>query len=83
MISEVVTIKEDREMDGRRIALLVQQAGNFCSDIFLEKGGIKINAKSLMGTMAIGMCGGEGVRILCAGSDEQEALNSMKAFLIA
>lgn len=83
MISEEVTIAEHQEMDVRRIALLVQKAGSFQSDIFLEKGGRRINAKSLMGTMAIGMCGGEGVRIFCAGNDETVALSTMKAFLSA
>ena len=63
------------------IAELVQVACQFDSDIRLESGDAKINAKSIMGIMAFNPCKGMSVNIVATGTDEQEALNAMERFL--
>lgn len=63
------------------IAELVQVACQFDSEIRLESGDAKINAKSIMGIMAFNPCKGMSVNIVATGTDEQEALNAMERFL--
>lgn len=70
-------------MDARRIALLVQTAGRFESEIYISKQNRRINAKSLMGTMALGMMSGEEVTVEVNGADEQEAVSAIGSFLEA
>lgn len=64
------------------IAELVQVACQFDSDIRLESGEAKINAKSIMGIMAFNPSKGMSVNIVVEGSDEEEALTAMEKFLI-
>lgn len=64
------------------IAELVQVACQFDSDIRLESGNARINAKSIMGIMAFNPSNGMAVNIVADGSDEQEALNAMERFLV-
>jgi len=56
-------------------------ACQFDSDIRLESGDAKINAKSIMGIMAFNPSKGMSVNIVANGSDEQEALSAMERFL--
>lgn len=64
------------------IAELVQVACQFDSDIRLESGDAKINAKSIMGIMAFNPSKGMSVNIVVEGNDEEEALTAMEKFLI-
>lgn len=64
------------------IAELVQVACQFDSDIRLESGDARINAKSIMGIMAFNPSKGMSVNIVADGNDELEALNAMEKFLI-
>lgn len=63
------------------IAELVQVACQFDSEIRLESGDARINAKSIMGIMAFNPSKGMSVNIVTDGSDETEALNAMEKFL--
>lgn len=64
------------------IAELVQVACQFDSDIRLENGSARINAKSIMGIMAFNPSEGMSVNIVAEGNDEQEALSAMERFLV-
>ena len=63
-------------------ALLVQKACYFNSEIHIESGTVKINAKSIMGIMAFNPSEGMSVSIVTEGSDEQEALLAIERFLV-
>lgn len=64
------------------IAELVQVACRFDSEIMLESGTHRINAKSIMGIMAFNPSKGMAVNIVTDGSDEEEALSAMERFLV-
>ena len=64
------------------IAELVQVACKFDSDITLESDNRRINAKSIIGIMALNPSDGMSVDIVTEGSDEQEALVAMEKFLV-
>lgn len=81
MVMKTITISKNAEMDARRLALLVQTAGGFEADVYLKSGARRVNAKSLMGTMALRMIGGEEITVSASGTDENEALKKLSDFL--
>ena len=60
-------------MDARPIALLVQEASQYESRVFIEIGSKKINAKSIMGMMSLKLSGGEDLTVVAEGVDEAAA----------
>ncbi len=76
-----VTVSNWLERKGNPIAELVQLACQFSSNIILESNEKHINAKSIMGIMAFNPTPGSKIQILASGTDEFEAVESLKAFL--
>ena len=68
-------------MDARPIALLVQEASQYESRVFIEIGSKKINAKSIMGMMSLKLSGGEDLTVVAEGVDEEEAAKGIEKFL--
>ncbi|XJZ28318.1 phosphocarrier protein HPr [Bacillota bacterium Lsc_1132] len=65
----------------RPATLLVQTASKFDSEINLEYKGKKVNLKSIMGVMSLGVGQGADIKITAEGSDAQDALNSLEETL--
>ncbi|MBQ4002147.1 MAG: HPr family phosphocarrier protein [Lachnospiraceae bacterium] len=74
-------VSKAHEMDARRIALLVQTACGFDSEIRIRCEERKMNAKSLMGVLTLGITGGKEVEISAFGEDEEKAAEGIAAFL--
>lgn len=70
-------------LEARPIALLVQNANQFTSSIYLVLGDKRINAKSIMGVMSLALMNGTEVVIDAEGPDEAEAIASLEAFFAA
>ena len=81
MKSSTLTVGIENGFEARPIALLVQEAGKFDSRIYLEVGSKKVNAKSIMGMMSLGLTNGDEVTVSAEGSDEAEAVEGITAFL--
>ena len=81
MVTINALVSKAHEMDARRIALLVQTACGYEADIRLKCDGRKMNAKSLMGVITLGITGGKEVEISTFGEDEEEAAAGIAAFL--
>ncbi|WP_353893822.1 HPr family phosphocarrier protein [Proteinivorax hydrogeniformans] len=64
-------------LHARPAALFVQQASKFASDIKLIKEDIDVNAKSIMGIMAMALSKGSEVTICAEGPDEKEAVEAL------
>jgi len=79
MTERMVTIKNRAGIHARPAALLVQTASKFASKIWLEKGGDKINAKSIMGIITLGASFGTPIRIMAEGTDEEAAVAAIEA----
>lgn len=71
---------EDDQM-ARHIALLVQKASKYESAIYIQSGEKKVNAKSIMGMMTLGMDISEELEISADGSDEESAIEGITSFL--
>ena len=80
-MTELVKVADIEKTHKNAIAELVQTACKFESHIEIESEGKNINAKSLMGIMAFGLKEGIEVKVIAAGSDENEATDAIKNFL--
>ncbi len=76
-----ITIQVDGSIETRPVALLVQVASQFKSDIHIESGNKRVNAKSIMGMMTMGLESGEEVTVSVNGEDEDEAMEQIEAYL--
>ncbi|PCK19838.1 phosphocarrier protein Chr [Bacillus pumilus] len=81
MVEKTVTIQLKTGLQARPAALFVQEANRFGADIFLEKDGKKVNAKSIMGLMSLAISSGVTVTLIADGADEQEAMNALTDFI--
>lgn len=82
MIEREVEIVNRLGLHARAAAKLVHTAGRFGCDVTLVKDGEAVDAKSILGIMALGAAQGSSLSIICDGPDEREALESV-AELIA
>ena len=81
MIKTPVVVKTEEDFDGRPIALLVQEASQYASTIYIQVGEKHINAKSIMGMMSLNISDGEAVTVVTDGKDEQEAASAIEEYL--
>ena len=81
MMTKDVTINIETGLEARPVAQLVQVASQFESKIYLEVEDKKVNAKSIMGMMSLGLAAGEKVVISAEGEDEQQAIESIESYL--
>ena len=81
MIRKSITIGISNGLEARPIAMLVQVASQYTSNIYLESEARKVNAKSIMGMMSPGLDNGENVTVSVDGADEEEAMKSIEEYL--
>lgn len=81
MVTKKITIKIPTGLEARPVALLVQVASRYESSIYVECEDKKVNAKSIMGMMSLGIAAGEEVTVIANGEDEQEAIESLEKYL--
>ena len=81
MIKKPITIQIASGLEARPVALLVQVASQYESKIYVEDGSRKVNAKSIMGMMSLGLSTGESIVVSAEGSDEQSAIENIERYL--
>ena len=81
MIQKDIKIKLSGGLEARPVAVLVQVASQYDSTVYLQIDNKKVNAKSIMGMMSLGLNSGEDVTVLIDGADEKEALESIEKYL--
>jgi len=81
MSNKEITIRLENGLEARPVAMLVQVASQYDCSIYLESGAKKVNAKSIMGMMSLGLDIGEKVNVIVDGSDEDKALAGIEAYL--
>lgn len=82
MCSKEVLVKDLEKKYDHPLAEIVQIASGFRSQIILECGKYKINAKSIMGIIAFNPTDGMNVTICADGEDEADAMTALEKFLI-
>lgn len=81
MIQRSMQIQLANGLEARPVAVLVQKASMFDSEIYIEAEGKKVNAKSIMGMMSLGLNMGEEVTITANGNDEEAAVANLENYI--
>lgn len=82
MVQKQVEVKLKSGLQARPAALFVQEATRFSSDVFIEKDGKKVNAKSIMGLMSLAVSSGAVITIIADGHDEDRALEALTEYVL-
>jgi phosphotransferase system HPr (HPr) family protein len=82
MIETPVVVRQDKGLDARPIALLVQEASQYTSSVYIHVDGKRINAKSIMGMMSLTLSEGEEFTVVTEGEDEEKASEGIKTFFM-
>ncbi|RRN67437.1 phosphocarrier protein HPr [Peribacillus simplex] len=77
MVEKTFTVTAETGIHARPATLLVQAAGKFDSEINLSYKEKKVNLKSIMGVMSLGIGKGAEITISAEGSDENDALKTL------
>ena len=77
MCVKEVLVQNQVGLHARPATFFIQKANEFKSSIWVEKEECRVNAKSLLGVLSLGIVGGTNIRIIADGSDEEEAVNSL------
>ena len=80
MIKKPITINLSTGLEARPVAQLVQVASQFNSEIYVEIGKKRVNAKS-MGMMTLGLDAGEEITLSANGEDEEAAMAGIEQYL--
>lgn len=78
MISKQFTIIAEVGLHARPATLLVQEASRYSSEIELEFNQKKVNVKSIMGVMSLGIANGATFTMIIDGPDEEEAMQGIE-----
>ena len=81
MIERRVQVKLKLGLQARQAALFVQEANRFSADIFLEKDGKKVNAKSIMGVMSLAVAKGTEFTLSSEGNDAEQAVSALATII--
>ena len=81
MIKQEITIQIPEGLEARPVALLVQVASQYGSEIYVESDNKKVNSKSIMGMMTLSLYSGDTVTVSASGADEEEAIANIEKFL--
>ena len=81
MFSKEVVVRCESGLHNKQATFFVQKANEFDSNIWLESGSRKINAKSLLGIMSLGLVTGTTVTLAADGSDAEAAVEALEALL--
>ena len=81
MISREMEIKIPSGLDPSTIALFIQIASQYDSSVYVEVKNKKVNAKSIMGMMTLGLDAGEEITLSANGEDEEAAMAGIEQYL--
>ena len=77
MVSREITVKNSVGLHARPATLFIQKANSYKSSVLIEKGEKRVNAKSLLGVLYLGIDKDMTITLITDGSDEQEAIDGL------
>ena len=81
MISRSVTIKNSQGLHARPATFFIQKANSYKASIWVEKEDCRVNAKSLLGVLSLGIVKGTTITIIADGADEAAAIEGLVALI--
>jgi phosphocarrier protein len=82
MINKEIIVRCESGLHNKQATYFVQKANEFECNIWLESGSRKMNAKSLLGIMSLGIVSGSAVNLLASGSDAEAAIEALETLLL-
>ena len=81
MYVKEVTVENQVGLHARPATFFIQKANEYKSSIWVEKEERRVNAKSLLGVLSLGIVKGTPITIIADGSDEEEAVAALTALI--
>lgn len=81
MVSKTIKVNLVADAEARPVAVLVQKASQYESKVYIQSGERRINAKSIMGMMSLGLVQDEEVIVSAEGNDEEAAVENLSQYL--
>ena len=81
MFNKEIVVRCESGLHNKQATYFVQKANEFDSNIWLESGSRKMNAKSLLGIMSLGIVTGATVVLSASGPDSEDAVNALELLL--
>ena len=81
MTKRSIKVRLEDGLDARPVALLVQEASKYESNIYIEVDDKRINAKSIMGMMTLALMEGMDIMVEADGNDETAAVSEIEKYL--
>ncbi len=81
MISREVTITNSIGLHARPATFFIQKANGYRSSVWVEKDDRKVNAKSLLGVLSLGIAQGMTIKLIADGADEVDALDGLQELI--
>ena len=82
MINKEIIVRCESGLHNKQATYFVQKANEFECSIWIESGNRKMNAKSLLGIMSLGIVSGDTVNLIASGSDAEAAIEALEALLL-
>ena len=81
MYIKEVTVNNQVGLHARPATFFIQKANGFKSSVWVEKDDVRVNAKSLLGVLSLGIVKGSAINIVADGPDEIEAVDTLVALI--
>ena len=82
MINKEIVVRCESGLHNRQATYFVQKANEFECSVWIESGSRKMNAKSLLGIMSLGIVSGNTVNLVASGSDAEAAIEALEVLLL-
>jgi len=77
MYTREITVNNEVGLHARPATFFIQKANEFKSGIWVEKEDRRVNAKSLLGVLSLGIVKGTTITLIADGADEEEAVGAL------
>ena len=81
MVSKEVVINNQVGLHARPATFFIQKANEFKSSIWVEKDERRVNVKSLLGVLSLGIVKGTTINLIADGPDQDEAIDTLSALI--
>ncbi|MCD8049507.1 MAG: HPr family phosphocarrier protein [Clostridia bacterium] len=81
MVVKQVLVQNQVGLHARPVTFFIQKANEFKSSIWIEKDNRKVNAKSLLGVLSLGVARGTEITLSAEGDDESDAIAALEALV--
>ena len=82
MVSKDITIINNIGLHARPATFFIQKANSYKSSVWVGKDDRRVNAKSLLGVLSMGIVKGTVVTLIADGEDEKEALDGLEELIM-